>query len=60
MLVLQFLTVSLDQGSRVWLTDKEEVWKGGVVLSYVPGDNIVVADPETGKVRTFSTFIFDL
>ncbi|XP_063674176.1 unconventional myosin-Va-like isoform X5 [Bolinopsis microptera] len=37
------------KGSRVWLGDKEEVWKGGVVVSYAPGENIVVSDPETGK-----------
>ena len=34
----------------MWLSDKEEVWKGGVVVSYAPGENIVVSDPETGKV----------
>ncbi|KAL5257243.1 hypothetical protein ACHWQZ_G012247 [Mnemiopsis leidyi] len=39
----------IDVGSRVWLKDREEVWKGGVVLSYAPDDHIVVVDPETEK-----------
>ena len=46
------------QGSRVWLTDKEEVWKGGVVVSYTPDDHIVVVDPETEKVSLLFTWLF--
>ena len=40
---------TLLQGSRVWLPDREEVWKDGVVVAYSPKDNILVSD-SSGKV----------